>query len=71
MKRWLCPFCGCIWSGVFWSPAETVPAKDLGAAAAVGVERRAGGPVLMVAPTALLVARPPGPLPQQPWISMW
>jgi multicomponent Na+:H+ antiporter subunit D len=45
-----------IWSGVFWSPAEPVPAKDVGAAAAVAVKRRAGGPVLMVAPTALLVA---------------
>src|SRR3954471_19217840 len=29
-----------IWSGVFWDPAETVPAKDLGAAA-VAVKRRA------------------------------
>jgi multicomponent Na+:H+ antiporter subunit D len=45
-----------IWSGVFWSPAETTPARDLGAAVAVGATRRAGGPILMVAPTAVLVA---------------
>lgn len=39
-----------IWSGVFWSPAEAAPD---GTPHAVG---RAGGPWLMVAPTAVLAA---------------
>ena len=40
-----------IWGGAFWSPAE-----DSGTAARARVTSRAGGPLLMVAPTAALVA---------------
>ena len=42
-----------IWSGVFWSPAEP---RDEGSAPGGHPAGRLGGPVLMILPTAVLVA---------------